>query len=232
MDNCPQKSVLAINLESYDSTIKGDPKSFECYVHLSTFEEHCKIQYWYFFPFNGPMMGVGDHEGDWEHITISMNYVDFKIDSVYYAAHANKGQWYKPDRLSFEGSHPVVYLSINSHASYPEAKRYKRNIAPKFIPFPDDYCREGGMKIETFNHLKLVHHSVNEYSTKHNPEWLLYPGYWGKKKEDFWKNSGPKGPAFQSKWGSDDLVPDNLGISLLDHNDKILQSIFGDRNTG
>lgn len=185
LENSSSSSVLQLLEENYLDSYKGNIESLKIYVHFSSFSEYYTVQYWYFFPYNGPMMGMGEHEGDWEHISVNINRNNFKVDSIFYSSHVTEGKWYPPDKLAFESGHPVVYLSINSHASYPYPKRYERSTKPKFIPFPDDYTRKGGIRISSTDKLLLVHNSANEFNSFNCPDWLLFPGNWGKRKTDF-----------------------------------------------
>ena len=87
------------------------------------------ITIWIFFPFNGPATAkvgiidipfrkIGEHVGDWEHITLRISNFTGELWKVYFAQHS-KGEWIDASSLEFEkGNKVVAYSSLNGHASY------------------------------------------------------------------------------------------------------------------
>ncbi len=103
------------------SIMKGDLGSAACYVHI---RPNLEIQYWFFYPYNGAILGTGAHEGDWEHITIRLaNLADPKtksdIKEIFFSRH-NEKVWIKneKDKIEFEGNRPVIFSARHSHANY------------------------------------------------------------------------------------------------------------------
>jgi len=100
------------------------PADWKTYVHvrsISELSDGIDIQYWFFYPYNQfidiPKIA---HEGDWEHITITVNHAG-EFHSAWYSQH-NTGMKLTRDRLEFvDDSHPVVYSARGSHASFPNA---------------------------------------------------------------------------------------------------------------
>lgn len=67
------------------------------------------VQYWYFYPFND---FVGNHEGDWEHVSVGVSADRARVTSVHYYFHGRsvvlpEGR-YTPELV--DGTHPIVYV--------------------------------------------------------------------------------------------------------------------------
>ncbi|KAD5802289.1 hypothetical protein E3N88_13649 [Mikania micrantha] len=84
---------------------------------------------WLFYPFNGGgkfQLGpftinlgkIGEHVGDWEHITLRINNFHGNLMEVYLSQHA-KGKWLTPNEFELiNGTRPVVYASLHGHSHY------------------------------------------------------------------------------------------------------------------
>ncbi|XP_073146425.1 hypothetical protein At1g04090 [Henckelia pumila] len=111
---------------------KGDLAEACAYLHVKpmfggTFTD---IAIWVFYPFNGPAKAkveffnislgkIGEHVGDWEHVTLRISNLDGELKSVYFGQHS-RGIWLDSSELEFEnGNRPVAYSSLSGHASYP-----------------------------------------------------------------------------------------------------------------
>jgi len=110
---------------------KGNLQSAESYVHVKpmlggTFTD---IAMWIFYPFNGPgrakvkfinvkLGKIGEHVGDWEHVTLRVSNLDGQLWHVYFSQHS-KGEWIDSSQLEFQTNRPVFYSSLHGHASYP-----------------------------------------------------------------------------------------------------------------
>ncbi|OIW11734.1 hypothetical protein TanjilG_20218 [Lupinus angustifolius] len=121
--------------ENKDRVSKGDLSSARSYVHVkpmfgSTFTD---IAMWVFYPYNGPSRAkvkfiktiklgkIGEHVGDWEHVTLRVSNFNAQLWEVYFSQH-NKGIWVEASQLEFQsGNKPVVYSSLHGHAAYPHA---------------------------------------------------------------------------------------------------------------
>jgi hypothetical protein len=148
------------------------------------------VQYWFFYPYNG-RMGTppfhGEHEGDWEHVTVRV-LGDGQLAGVYCSAHYGEGRWYASAPLTLVDGHPVVYSARHSHASYPFAGKIPRG------PLPDDETADAGPEVRTWEQLDLV--GVEGRGVKGH-EWLFFTGRWGR------DESAPFGPAFRVSWTGD-----------------------------
>lgn len=123
---------LPIDPDSKDRVKKGDLQETEVYLHVkpmlgATFTD---IATWVFCPFNGPAKAkvgifnldlgkIGEHVGDWEHITLRVSNFDGELKRVYFSEHSG-GSWYSSSELEFENgtNTVVVYSSLHGHAMY------------------------------------------------------------------------------------------------------------------
>ncbi|GJV27751.1 vacuolar protein sorting-associated protein 62 [Tanacetum coccineum] len=114
---------------------KGDLKSCEAYLHVkpmlgATFTD---LAIWIFYPYNGPSTAkfglvdiplgrIGEHIGDWEHVTLRVSNFDGRLYRVYFAQHSG-GMWVDTPSLEFlDASYNfAAYASLNGHATYPAA---------------------------------------------------------------------------------------------------------------
>jgi hypothetical protein len=61
---------------------------------------------------------MGEHGGDWEHVTLRYQFGPRTLVGVYMAQHSG-GVWLSPSQIQLEDGVPVVYASRHGHASYP-----------------------------------------------------------------------------------------------------------------
>ncbi|RDY02858.1 hypothetical protein CR513_13634, partial [Mucuna pruriens] len=112
---------------------KGDLQSAKSYVHVKpmlggTFTD---LAIWVFYPFNGPARAkveflnlklgkIGEHVGDWEHVTLRVSNFNGELWQVYFSQHS-KGTWVDSSQIEFQsgGNKPLCYSSLHGHASYP-----------------------------------------------------------------------------------------------------------------
>ncbi|TKY49451.1 Vacuolar protein sorting-associated protein 62 [Spatholobus suberectus] len=220
---------------------KGDFKSCQAYVHAKpmfggTFTD---LAMWVFYPFNGPgtakvglidnisLGKIGEHVGDWEHVTLRVSNFNGELRKVYLSQHSN-GQWVEASQLEFQsGNKSVVYSSLNGHAIYPKAGVVMQGLD------------EVGIKNETAKSDMVVDMGVGfeivsgEYlgSQIIEPPWLNYLRQWGPKitydiakeleklekvfpalklLEDSLPNEllgeeGPTGPKLKRNWSGDEV---------------------------
>lgn len=112
---------------------KGDLSTSCVYVHVKpmfggTFTD---IAIWMFYPFNGPARAkveffdvglgkIGEHVGDWEHVTLRISNVDGVLRRVYFAQHS-KGVWVDASELEYVSENKTAsYSSLHGHAAYPK----------------------------------------------------------------------------------------------------------------
>ncbi|GFP81511.1 hypothetical protein PHJA_000294400 [Phtheirospermum japonicum] len=123
---------LPVDKQARGNVVKGDLQTAEVYLHVkpvlgSTFTD---IQVWVFYPFNGHAVAklgfikkiqlgkIGEHVGDWEHVTLRISNFDGTLYRVFFAQHGG-GQWVDSCLLEYgNGNKFVGYASLNGHASY------------------------------------------------------------------------------------------------------------------
>jgi hypothetical protein len=117
-----------------DAVRRGSTDRAKSYVTVENKPGVVTIQYWYFYPYNGPgrfevclsshiceqiQIGtVGRHEGDWEHVDVDV-LPSGAVADVRLSRHGDEVR--AIDQVAWEGSHPVVYSAFYSHAHYPSA---------------------------------------------------------------------------------------------------------------
>merc|ERR1719330_1567254 len=94
-------------------------RSVPYYVHVSPESGAINIQYWFFYPFNGPTIGFGVHQGDWEHLSMIVD--DTCTDRLKYRwqSHAFSSGWLdegSDPAVEYENGAMVYYSAVNSHA--------------------------------------------------------------------------------------------------------------------
>lgn len=171
------------------------------------------IQYWFFYPYNGKVdfatgtsTGLGEHQGDWEHVTVRLN-KDWRtaptLKEVYYAAHANEGSW-NDDPPLYGGTHPIAYSAWHSHASYPTTGVHHRAVVLA------DYTSAGWQWGPEFYEsatgqvsvaqIAAIDSGVYETGDDQIPDapWIAFKGRWGDT-----GTSSPPNPPVQGYWTSD-----------------------------
>lgn len=161
------------------------------------------IQYWFFYPFND---FVGNHEGDWEHITVVASADHERIHEVHYYFHQRSltvpQDGFAPDTV--DGTHPVVFVGGRMYhlPDYPIrlfAKEHNEGSHGSF-PYPGEW--EGVAGLGAPEHVRGIDQdslrvvSYRQFEVKLTPEperieyhrqpdvlrewgWLLLPVRWG-----------------------------------------------------
>ncbi|KAK6937760.1 Vacuolar protein sorting-associated protein 62 [Dillenia turbinata] len=125
---------LPQDIGSKDKVKKGDLHSSEVYLHVKSMfgGTSTDIVVWFFYPFNGPARAkielitisfkkIGEHVGDWEHVTLRISNFNGELSKVYFSQHG-RGTWVDPPNLEFQtGNKPIAYSSLHGHAMYSKA---------------------------------------------------------------------------------------------------------------
>jgi hypothetical protein len=165
-----------------------------------------ELQFWFFYPFNGPgraevcasgnwcdiqyFEDLGRHYGDWEHVTLRVDNRTQTLISVYMSRHAG-GQWIVKNRfadgLEFDGTRPRIYAGLHSHAHYPKAGAYdylraweKDYVVGTASVDLRDLTNANGQVF--FSSLPDKHRIISSALPGFQvaePEWLQFPGRWG-----------------------------------------------------
>ncbi len=146
------------------------------YAHIKQLDERLiRISYMMIYAYNGAkkVMGfvpVGFHWGDVEHVTIEVDIEKQSITKMFFGAHTTlEGRWVDAKDLEFEDTHPVVYIAVNSHATYP-----KEGIIVRFGCFGNDETNSHGKR--WVPKVEFVYDIAHE---KFNPDkhgWIAFCG--------------------------------------------------------
>ncbi|KAK6946092.1 Vacuolar protein sorting-associated protein 62 [Dillenia turbinata] len=228
-----------------DRVKKGDLQSSEAYLHVKTMlgGTFTDIAIWFFHPFNGPARAkvgsvnlklgrIGQHVGDWEHITLRISNFNGELKKVYFSAH-NGGIWVDASNLEFyTGNKPVGYSSLHGHAMYSKPGLVLQGSGG--IGIRNDAAKSK-MTVDAGLRYSIV--AAEHLGTGIiNPPWLTYARKWGPKvdydintefkdiekvligkvKSDFKKfveslpaeavgEDGPTGPREKNNWSGDEV---------------------------
>lgn len=166
------------------------------------------LQFWFFYPFNGPgkflvTMGklihdqvilntCGRHYGDWEHVTLRLARthepagLPWRLVDVYLSRHSISKWMGGVEGLRFSGGHPVIYVARDSHAHYPSAgtQHYRRAWSKNFWLGTaaldlEDWTGDGPA-FRTFDpgHYQIMASNIPGW-TLAPPAWYSFAGSWG-----------------------------------------------------
>ncbi|MDH5520327.1 MAG: Vps62-related protein [Acidimicrobiia bacterium] len=183
--------------KDFDKYSEGRPAVV--YAHIVKQPEHpdlLALQYWFYWYYND---WNNKHESDWEGIQLlfSASTIEEALstepDSVGYAQHegGERVDW-ESSRLTREGTHPVVYSSAGSHASYIGSALYLGRAASE--GFGCDNTE--GPSDRLAPDVVVLPDSVSDPSSP--LAWLGYNGRWGERQEGPF--NGPTGPAAKGRW--------------------------------
>lgn len=119
----------------------GDLNTAVSYVHARAVDSHfTELQFWIFYGFNGAgtsrvktlvfnwtvhsgnssLTPLGEHEGDWEHVTLKIANSSLAPTDVLYNVHGD-ATWHRYEEVEKggNGKQPIAYSSRNGHGSYP-----------------------------------------------------------------------------------------------------------------
>ena len=170
------------------------------YAHVVTQDDEpgeLALQYWFFYLFND----FNDlHEGDWEMIQVNFH-ADTAAQALTagpyetgYSQHegAERAAWGSKKLQLVDGTHPVVYPALGSHANYYSAHLYLGSSAAQGVGCDDTL----GPSRELRPRVKVVAQSPTQYLQEF--PWLAYHGRWGERHQAF--ANGPNGPTDKPRW--------------------------------
>ncbi len=140
------------------------------YVVISQVNNNIEYEYNFFYPTNGS--NVTDlellyHEGDWEKIYVTVNQTGNILECRYH--HHADVDTFTSEQLEFvDGTHPVVYVARETHASYP-----KEDIS---LIETGDLVSGNGLhwnSIDNFAVVKAYGETVGDN------DWIYWRGLWG-----------------------------------------------------
>jgi hypothetical protein len=155
------------------------------------------LQYWFFYVFND----FNDkHEGDWEMIQLDFDAstpaqaLTLKPALVGYSQHegAESAHWGDSKLELVDGTHPVVYPALGSHANYYSDTLFLGRSAAQGVGCDDTT----GPSRQLRPVVSLIPTAKAAY-LRADP-WLGYEGHWGEKHRGFY--NGPTGPNTKDQW--------------------------------
>ena len=161
------------------------------YAHVVRASGRLALQYWFFYVFNN----FNDkHEGDWEMIQLDFNArsatdaLARKPSELGYSQHegAERAHWGDKKLRIVDGTHPVVYPALGSHANYYGPALYLGRSAAEGVGCDDT----GGPSREL--------RPVAAVASRAKYPWLRYVGRWGERHSGFY--NGPTGPNTKRQW--------------------------------
>ena len=190
----------------------GGPAVYGRFAHDG---DRIVLQYWYFYyddVYSYPFAPHGAlwqaHEGDWEVVNVVLS-DDEEPLFVGYSQHClgQRRQWADAPRA--DGTHPIVYVALGSHANYftPGLHQFNPACVPANVrallqsfglPQPSDVVSSDGPTTD-----ETIHFLDDE-----TPSWVAFPGTWGESQYFHAPapigtvpfGTSPQGPAFHDVW--------------------------------
>jgi hypothetical protein len=155
------------------------------------------LQYWFFYVFNN----FNDkHEGDWELIQLDFDAATaaqalrVKPALVGFSQHegAESAHWGDSKLEIVDGTHPVVFPALGSHANYYTSALHLGRSAAQGVGCDDT----NGPSTELRPRVALIPTARSAYLSAY--PWLAYEGHWGEEHEGFY--NGPTGANTKLQW--------------------------------
>ncbi|RZC89774.1 hypothetical protein C5167_035764 [Papaver somniferum] len=239
---------LPIDKDAKERVKKGDLGSSESYIHVKpmlggTFTD---LVFWFFYPFNGPgtakvelinipLGKIGEHIGDWEHLTLRISNFNGKLWDAYFSQHS-KGSWVNASDLEFQGGNKfVTYSALHGHPFYAKPGLVLQGNASLGIGIRNDTAKSDFVMNTGERYVVVSAEYLGTVIVE--PPWLNYLKKWGPKidyntKEEFDKiekllpgklkdvfkrvinglprevygEDGPTGPKMKDYWTGDERV--------------------------
>jgi hypothetical protein len=170
------------------------------YAHVVTEPSHpgqLALQYWFFYIYND----FNDkHEGDWE--MVQLNFAAASAEEALaknptetgYSQHegAERAKWGDDKLQLVDGTHPVVYPALGSHANYYNSHLYLGRSASQGVGCDDTI----GPSRELHPEVSVIPQDREAYLASY--PWLGYIGRWGEEHSGFY--NGPTGPNTKDRW--------------------------------
>lgn len=165
-------------LDMGDSYRKGTGTTSPVYVDYVA-KDH--LTYWFMYGFSDTPSnaGWGDHEGDWERVSILLNSSNAPTRVAYFTHDGYCTMSWSSAPKS--GTHLRVYSAKGSHASYPTSGRHQLKLGGVKVPAWDE--TNAGKAWNTWNNVLSVRQA-----------WYGYGGGWGSVGTNT-HSTGPLGPS-------------------------------------
>jgi hypothetical protein len=213
----PSARDLTAARYEYHLDFPGDPLDPECdyerwarrvtegtaptvYAHVATDAGDpgkLALQYWFFYAFND---WNNTHEGDWEMIQLNFDADTARQaltrtpTSIGYSQHegAERAEWGDEKLELVDGTHPVVYPAVGSHANFFGEALYLGSSAAEGVGCDDTR----GATFEIRPDVQTI--PSNASSARAAFPWIAFGGRWGELQPAFF--NGPTGPNLKSQW--------------------------------
>jgi hypothetical protein len=173
------------------------PTAYAHVVKEPAYPGRLALQYWFFYVFND---FNNKHEGDWEMIQLDFDAATpsgalrVKPALVGFSQHegAESSRWGERKLQIVDGTHPVVYPALGSHANYFTSALHLGRSAAQGVGCDDT----GGPSTELRPTVALL--ATNQAAYLRAYPWLGFEGHWGEKHEALY--DGPTGPNTKLQW--------------------------------
>ncbi len=186
--------------ENWDRSLIAGGSKPRTYARVITEAAHpgqLALQYWFFYVYND---WNDKHEGDWEMIQIDFpagsaeEALSTKPTEAGYSQHegGESAQWGSSKLQIVDGTHPVVYPAVGSHANYFSSSLFLGRSAAQGVGCDNTIGPSRDLRPE----VTLVPAAKDAYLAEF--PWLGYTGGWGEEHPGFY--SGPTGPNTKTQW--------------------------------
>jgi hypothetical protein len=218
---------LFIPKDKYHSIAHSKNAAPVCYAYPRYIDngDAIDITYFFFFPYNGTArsnvtfiepilegLGIGHHEGDFEHVTVRIDKTGAFIKGMYFAAHgASEGKWHlarghgATDKRGYkiENSRPLVFTALETHGSHNHAGTIFREPPGAFkdiVKFFGILVEETSNRGNHYDCRTMLEVFSPDNPSKNHP-WLLFRGrFGGKAPKPQADDYGPESPLFSDYW--------------------------------
>jgi hypothetical protein len=187
---------LPVDDKQREKVKRGDLASAKGYVQVKPMlgGTVTDLAVWIFFPFNGPARAkvglltiplgeIGEHVGDWEHVTLRVSNFSGELLRMYLSQHS-AGTWVEASQLEYldgyGGNRPVAYASRHGHALYPKAGLVLQGNSRLGVGIRNDAAKGGRLNAGLAGRCEVV---SAEYLGVAEPAWLGFERGWGPKEE-------------------------------------------------
>ncbi len=133
-----QRASNGAPFERHENTDKASLQngSVPTYYQIRAYGQQVRIHYWWFYGYQHPCFAdMGSHNGDWEHVMVTLAEDQSRVAAVTYYQHngsytriagprdapctpAGTGRCQGSRGFPSEGTHPIVYVGKLAHGSY------------------------------------------------------------------------------------------------------------------
>lgn len=178
---------------------KGDLASAKAYVQAKPMlgGTATDLALWFFYPFNGPARAkvgpltiplgmIGEHVGDWEHLTLRVSNFSGELLRMYFSQHST-GAWVDASQLEYLGDgggnrRPVAYASLHGHAFYPREGLVLQGNSKLGVGIRND-CAKGSRMDTSGGRCEVVAAEYLGAGKVAEPAWLGFERGWGPREE-------------------------------------------------